>query len=134
MVLVDSNVLIDYLTEDPVWWPLTEQVLSKIVEEDKLAINPIIYAELAGAYRNEDEFSVALPESEFVRLDLPYAAAFLAGQCLRPVRSARRFETLAITRFLYWCSCHGGQIHPRHPRPHALSHVFSRSFADSPVI
>ena len=81
MVLVDSNVIIDVLTRDPLWRDWSKTTLDQLRAQDQLAINPIIYAELASTFHHADELQAALPESEFVRLALPYPAAFLAGQC-----------------------------------------------------
>jgi predicted nucleic acid-binding protein len=80
MVLVDANVLLDVLTDDPAWGPWSEEALLAAVETEDLAINPIIYAELAPAYRTEGELERALRGWMLERLTLPYEAGFLAGQ------------------------------------------------------
>jgi predicted nucleic acid-binding protein len=80
MVLVDANVLLDVLTDDPDWRVWSEEQLLDTVETDELAINPIIYAELAPAYRSARELERALRGWTLRRLPLPYEAAFLAGQ------------------------------------------------------
>jgi predicted nucleic acid-binding protein len=80
MVLVDANVLLDVLTDDPDWRAWSEEQLLDTVETDELAINPIIYAELAPAYRSARELERALRGWTLRRLPLPYEAAFLAGQ------------------------------------------------------
>ena len=46
-ILVDSNVLLDVITNDPVWGNWASGTLIKLFEEYKLAINPIIYAEVS---------------------------------------------------------------------------------------
>ena len=45
--LVDSNVLIDVLSEDKRWFEWSAAALARAVERGPLCINPIIYAELA---------------------------------------------------------------------------------------
>lgn len=82
MVLVDANVLLDVLTEDPDWCAWSEGKLLEAVETEDLAINPVIYAELAPAYRSEAELERALRGWTLRRLALPYESAFLAGQAL----------------------------------------------------
>jgi len=47
MILVDSNVIIDVLTGDPTWLDWSEAALSDAADFDEVAINPIIYAEIA---------------------------------------------------------------------------------------
>lgn len=83
MVLVDANVLLDVPTEDPEWCAWSEGKLLDAAETDDLAINPIIYAELAPAYRGEAELERALRGWTLQRLALPYEAAFLAGRAAR---------------------------------------------------
>ncbi len=80
MVLVDSNVLLDVLTDDPDWRHWSEERLLTLVETEDLAINPIIYAELSPAYRSALELERALRGWPLQRLNLPYAGGFLAGQ------------------------------------------------------
>ena len=40
MVLVDSNVLIDVLTDDPVWHEWSSEQLTRLGNSRQLAINP----------------------------------------------------------------------------------------------
>lgn len=79
MVIVDANVLLDIITADPVWFDWSAKALEKALEKG-LAINPIIYAEVGAGFLKETELDAALDWSGLSRLDLPYAAAFLAGQ------------------------------------------------------
>jgi len=85
MILVDSNVLIDVLTEDPAWEPWSAQQLARLGNTRQLAINPLIFAEVAIAYSDEVQLNAALPPS-LVRLPLPYSAAFLAGRAFLEYR------------------------------------------------
>lgn len=80
MILVDANVLLDVLTADAEWREWSETQLVQQVETEVLAINPIIYAELAPAYRTAIELERALKGWPLERLALPYEAGFLAGQ------------------------------------------------------
>lgn len=79
-VLVDAKVLLDVLTDDPDWRIWSEETLLATVGTDDLAINPIIYAELAPAYRAMPELERALRGWPLQRLALPYEAGFAAGQ------------------------------------------------------
>jgi len=78
--LVDSNVLIDVLSEDPRWFEWSAAALAKAVERAALCVNPIIYAEVAVGYPSSAAVDRALAEEQFERLALPYAAGFLAGR------------------------------------------------------
>ena len=79
MVLVDANVLLDVMTDDPEWCDWSESRLAEIAE-DGLAINPIIYAELTPGYRAPEDLDAALKGWSVERLLLPYDAAFPAGR------------------------------------------------------
>ena len=80
MVLVDSNVLIDLFTNDPSWADWSEQQLLECSRSGALAINPVIYAEVSTAFRTEKAFTQAIDSLGLQRLELPYAAGFLAAK------------------------------------------------------
>ena len=88
-VLVDSNVLLDVLTEDPRWSAWSMDALAEQGDREVLAINPIIYAEVSIGFVRIEEVDAALPPSTFHRLALPWDAAFLAGKCLLAYRKRR---------------------------------------------
>jgi predicted nucleic acid-binding protein len=78
--LVDSNVLIDVLSEDTRWFEWSSSALAAAAERTPLAINPIIYAEVAVGYPTAAAVDAVLSEDRFDRLPLPFAAGFLAGR------------------------------------------------------
>ena len=88
VVLVDSNVLLDVLTEDPVWYEWSSAALAACADEGSLAINPLVYAEVSIAFERVEELEAALGPQTFLRLPLPWAAAFLAGKCFLAYRRA----------------------------------------------
>ena len=80
MVLVDSNVLIDVLSDDPDWADWSQARLLEVFAEEALAINPIIYAEIGAAYRTAKALERALDPWPLTRLPLPYEASWLASR------------------------------------------------------
>jgi len=80
-VLVDSNVLLDVLTEDAAWFDWSAKQLELQGSRRSLFINPIVYAEVSVGFARIEELDVALPEEFFRREALPWGAAFLAGKC-----------------------------------------------------
>jgi len=80
-VLVDANVLLDVLTDDPDWAGRSGSALARVADEARLAINPIVYAEVSIGFDQIEGIDAALPQETFARLPLPWAAAFLAGKC-----------------------------------------------------
>lgn len=93
MVLVDANALLDILTADPVWFEWSRGAMLRAAA-DGLAINPIIYAELAPAFREERELVAALADWPLQRLPLPYAAAWPAAQAFGLYRGAEAHGVL----------------------------------------
>lgn len=87
-VLVDSNVLLDVLTEDPQWCTWSSEALSHTADRAELAINPIIYAEVSVGFEQIEDLEDALPPTDFTRLPLPWEAGFLAGKCFLRYRRA----------------------------------------------
>ena len=85
MILVDSNILIDVATDDPVWGEWSQEQLASLGDTRQLAINPLIFAEVSLGYHDIVELEAALPAG-LVRLRLPYRAAFLAGKAFLEYR------------------------------------------------
>ena len=50
MILVDTNILLDLVTDDPNWAGWSQQQLDHAAARDELAINEIVYAELSIGY------------------------------------------------------------------------------------
>ena len=86
--LVDSNVLLDVITEDPSWFEWSSETLIEAAESGPLFINPIIFAEVSVRFARIEEVEAVVPPSDFRRLGLPLEAAFLAGKAF--VRYRRR--------------------------------------------
>lgn len=80
-VLVDSNVLIDVFTNDPVWFDWSSDTLAELAEHSVLVVNPIIYAEVSIRFETVEDLEDALPAAHFQREPLPWEAGFLAGKC-----------------------------------------------------
>lgn len=73
------------MTKDPRWSDWSSARLAEAADAGLLAINPIIYAELAAGFRRMEDLD-ALLKDEFERLPLPWEAGFLAGQCFHRYR------------------------------------------------
>lgn len=80
-VLVDSNVILDVVTDDPAWSRWSSDALAQCAETGPLVINPIIYAEVSVGFARIEALEEALPSEYFERAALPWEAAFLAGKC-----------------------------------------------------
>lgn len=87
-VLVDSNVLLDVLTEDRHWFQRSATTLARVGSDHELVINPIVYAEVSVGFDRIEDLDSALSGEFFRREALPWEAAFLAGKCFVKYRRA----------------------------------------------
>jgi predicted nucleic acid-binding protein len=99
MILVDSNVIIDVLTQDPVWREWSEAALGDAADRDDVAINPIIYAEIASGFPTMRELDLHLGVEAFRRLPLPYDAGFVAGRAFVEYRRRGGVRTSPLPDF-----------------------------------
>jgi predicted nucleic acid-binding protein len=83
---VDSNVLLDVFSEDPTWFDWSAHALASAAERSVLVVNPIVYGELSIGFARIEELEEALPPDHFVREQLPWEAAFLAGKAFLTYR------------------------------------------------
>ena len=79
-VLVDSNVLLDVMTDDPRWGAWSRETLARTADRRRLVINPIIYAEISTHFSRIEALEEALPAHLLQREPVPFEAAFLAGK------------------------------------------------------
>lgn len=85
-ILVDSNVILDIVTEDPEWFQWSSQTLASCADAHILLINPIIYAEVSIGFERIEDVEEVLPLTHFRRAQIPWESAFLAGKCFLKYR------------------------------------------------
>ena len=99
MTLVDTNVLLDILTDDPVWAEWSIANLRRQTTRGPLIINEVVYAELAGNVPTEAELKESV---RLLRLRLdrtPETALFLAGVAFRRYRRSGGVRTGVLPDF-----------------------------------
>jgi predicted nucleic acid-binding protein len=84
--LIDTSVLLDIFVDDAEWRDWSGAMLERALSEGPLYINPIIYAEVSVGFANIEELEEALPKGFCRKVDLPWAAAFLAGKAFMKYR------------------------------------------------
>lgn len=80
MLLVDTNVLVDVLEDDPEWadWSIGQlRAQSKI---HRLAINPVIYSELSLTFSTVEALDRTVDDLGLSMIEIPRPALFLAGK------------------------------------------------------
>ena len=98
MILVDTNVLLDIYRADAIWMPWSLQHLQQ-AKPGQLALNMVVYAELAGhpaEPANLDEFLEMLG---IQMLELSRPAARLAGLAFRSYRQRGGTKTGVLPGF-----------------------------------
>jgi predicted nucleic acid-binding protein len=99
LILVDTNVLLDLVTDDPVWAAWSQQQLDLASAQDQLAINDIIYAELSIGYRRIEQLDVMIAAAGLVNAAMPRPALFLAGKAFQRYRSTGGRKTEVLPDF-----------------------------------
>ena len=80
MLLVDTNVLVDVLEDDPQWadWSIRQlRFQSKI---HRLVINPIVYSELSLTFSTVEVLDQTIAGLGLAMIEIPKPALFLAGK------------------------------------------------------
>ena len=88
MLLVDTNVLVDVLENDPDWADWSIGQLRAQSQIHPLAINPIIYAELSLTFSTVEALDDTLEKLGLTIMELPRPALFLAGKAFVRYRRA----------------------------------------------
>jgi len=99
MILADTNVLLDVVTDDPVWEDWSQRQLDDAVLRDRLAIVPVVYAELSGAFVRYEEVDAFLGGTGIDLIEMPRQALFLACQVFKTYRSRGGPRTNALPDF-----------------------------------
>jgi len=87
--LVDSNILLDVLTDDSEWFDWSAAMLAQAANVGHLYINPIIYAEVSAGFTKVEDLDEALPPQYYRRAPFPWDAGFLAGHAYVKYRRGR---------------------------------------------
>lgn len=98
-VLIDSNVLLDVMTEDAAWSAWSSNALAQAADRYRLVVNPVIYAEVSVRYSKIEELDAALPKAMIEREPLPYDAAFLAVKAFLSYRRRAGTKTSPLPDF-----------------------------------
>lgn len=98
-MLVDTNVLVDVLENDPDWadWSIAQlRAQSRVFQ---LVINPIIYSELSLAFSTVEALEQVLDKMELRMLEIPRPALFLAGKAFVQYRRSRGIKSNVLGDF-----------------------------------
>lgn len=99
MTLVDTNVLLDLVTDDPNWadWSIAQLEAASIA--GPLLINDVVYAELAVRYDRIEDLEAFLNQAGIEMAPIPRAALFLAGKVFAQYRRSDGVRTGVLPDF-----------------------------------
>jgi predicted nucleic acid-binding protein len=97
--LVDSNVLLDVLTDDPAWGDWSGDALAVAAETGPVYINPVIYSEVSVRFTSIEALDDALPPQDYRREPVPWSAAFLAGKVFVDYRRNQGMKSTTLPDF-----------------------------------
>lgn len=99
MLLVDTNVLVDVLQDDPQWadWSVAQMRAQSKVHE--LAINPIIYAEISLSFSTLEALDGVVDSLRLSMRDIPRPALFLAAKAFIQYRRRGGRKTQVLPDF-----------------------------------
>jgi len=99
VILVDTDVLLDLVTNDPDWseWSLAR--LEEAALAGPILINDIIYAETSIRYDRIEDLDAMLSQALIEIAATPRSALFLAGKAFRRYRAAGGTRTGVLPDF-----------------------------------
>ena len=99
MPLIDTNVLFDLITNDPIWadWSLRQIDMQALRE--RLVISPVVYAELSIIFDRLEEVDAFLGSAGIEVDETPRAALFLAGRAFQTYRARGGTKTGVLPDF-----------------------------------
>lgn len=99
-VLVDTNVLLDVVTDDPAWADWSQRQLDGWAVRGSLVINAVIYAELSIGFERIEALDEVLSETGLAMVEIPRPALFLAGKAFRAYKRTGGPRTGVLPDFI----------------------------------
>ena len=99
LTLVDTNILLDLVTDDPVWADWSIRQLDAAAVNGPLVINGVVYAELSVRFERIEDLDEVLNEAGITMEEIPRSALFLAGKVFRRYRAAGGNRTGVLPDF-----------------------------------
>ena len=99
MTLVDTNVFVDVIHQDPVWFEWSLRELTRAQKQSKLVTNFVVYAELHTHNTAGPHIDQFLKQLDVYVHDLSRTAAQRAGQAFRAYRQRGGTKTGVLPDF-----------------------------------
>jgi len=99
VILVDTSVVLDVLSDDPQWCSWSKSRLIEGSEGSGLAINDVVYAELSIGYDDRSDLETTLAEWHLAFWPITRPALFGAGKAFQRYRRQRGAKTGVLPDF-----------------------------------
>lgn len=99
MLLVDTNVLVDVLQDDPMWADWSEHQLRVQSQVHELLINPVIFSELSLVFDSVAAVDRAIESLGLTFREMPKPALFLASRAFVKYRRGGGTKTNVLADF-----------------------------------
>jgi predicted nucleic acid-binding protein len=99
LTLIDTNVLLDVVTRDPVWLQWSIAALDAASADGRILINAVIYAELSGRYSEIEALDTFVDGIGLEFVEFPRASLFLAGKTFGRYRLSGGARTSVLPDF-----------------------------------
>lgn len=99
MTLVDTNVLLDLVTNDETWADWSVAQLEEASLRGPLVINDVVYAELSVRYERIEDLEAFIDAAGLELRPLPRSALFLAGKVFTRYRRSGGTRTGVLPDF-----------------------------------
>lgn len=87
VTLVDTNILLDLVTNDTVWVDWSQRQLEVAAVRGAVVINDVVYAELSVGFLRVEEVDAVLSAAQVEMTTMPREALFLAGKVFQRYRT-----------------------------------------------
>jgi len=99
MTLVDSNVLLDIVTDGQVWADWSQAQLERAALTGPLIINDVVYAEISTRFTSVEAVDKTLLDLSVDVAPIPRSALFLAGKAYLQYRAGGGVRTGVLADF-----------------------------------
>jgi predicted nucleic acid-binding protein len=99
VTLVDTNVLLDLVTNNVEWADWSQRQLEAAAVRGPILINDVVYAELSVGYLRKEEVDAVLTAGEIELAPMPREALFLAGKVFQRYRTGGGVRTGVLPDF-----------------------------------
>jgi hypothetical protein len=99
MIFVDTNVLLDVVTHDPAWADWSRRELEAAALRERLAINPVVYAELSAGFTTIEQVEDVIALGGITIIQMSRPALFMAGKVFQEYRRRGGVRTGVLPDF-----------------------------------